>query len=286
MISGTTDIYAVIGDPIEHSLSPVLQNYFMHIFDLDAAYMALQVRPPDLHTALSGMQAMNFKGINVTIPHKTDVLKYCTQCSKLVQTLGAANTLTFSTKGIQADVTDPFGFIESMADRKSLFLNANVCILGAGGAARSVLLALSKLSCAQVYIYNRTREKAELLTRESKSFGLEKVSVLSQHDLHNAIEFCSILINTTSVGMYPQIEQCPVDDNMLFSENQFVYDLVYSPVNTRLVQMAAAQGAVVQNGLDMLIFQGLQSLRIWTGLNLVLTAQQLKRCQTILKDVL
>ncbi|MDZ7722344.1 MAG: shikimate dehydrogenase [candidate division KSB1 bacterium] len=278
MIKGSTDIYAVIGDPVEHSLSPLMQNYLIKLFDLDAVYAACHVRSKDLKTALAGLQALNIKGINVTLPHKIKVRAFCRTVSKDVETLGAANTITPDETGLCADVTDHAGFLESLGDRQSLFRGNAVCMLGAGGAARSILYALSQLEVDRVSIYNRTRENAEQLIREAaQSFGFTSAESVAQSELNRTIESSSIVINTTSVGMHPHIEATLCGDDAPFSRRHFVYDLIYNPLQTRLLRTAKSKGAFVQNGLDMLIFQGLQSLRIWTGQNLQADAGATKR---------
>lgn len=287
MIKANTHVYGVIGDPIEHSLSPALQNWLFKQFDLNAVYTAFQVHPQNLKEAVQAMSALNLKGLNVTLPHKAAVVEYCDKRSGDVDCLGVANTLSRESSGVSASVTDPQGFIESLGQMRTQFKDAEVCVLGAGGAARSILFALATLETGPVWVYNRTREKAEHLIRESKqAFGLSRARTLSESELNAAIESCRMVINTTSVGMYPQTDASPVRDDAPFSDQHFVYDLIYNPVTTRLLQIAEQKGAHTRNGLDMLIFQGLESLRIWTHADLRLSISQLNECRTLLKEQL
>lgn len=287
MIKATTDIFGIIGDPIEHSLSPILQNWFFQQFALDAVYVAFHVYPKELKNAISGLHSMNIKGLNVTLPHKAGVVDYCGIRSREVELLNVANTLSLSETELSAHVTDSHGFKKSLGQKRVEFKNSDICMLGAGGAARSILFALAELEPAGVFVYNRTREKAEQLVQEGrKSFGLLNARSISKSELNDVIHSCRIVINTTSVGMYPNIHDCPVDENAPFSDGHFVYDLIYNPLTTRFLRIAKEKGAAVQNGLDMLIFQGLESLRIWKQADLQLNSKHLTECRSLLETQL
>jgi shikimate dehydrogenase len=285
MIEATTKVYAVIGDPIAHSLSPVMQNWFICQFGLDAVYTAFHVRNEDLAACIDGMKALGIGGLNVTVPHKEAALPLVDVCSEEVRLLGAANTLKNDRGRITAFVTDPYGFMESLGDNKERFAGAAVLIFGAGGAARSVCYALGQLGVRQVIMHDVEQQKCETLVSLCRSrFKISDAATLSSLNLklNEVLAAMPIVINATAVGMHPYENHSVVEDMSAVGSNHFFYDLVYNPGATRFLRLAQNAGAAVQSGLDMLIFQGLQSLRIWTGQNLELTAAQLGQLQTLL----
>ncbi len=288
MISARTKLFAVIGDPIAHSLSPVMQNRFISQFGLDAVYTAFHVKNSDLRACVDGMRAMGIRGLNVTVPHKEAVLPFVDQASEEVQLLGAANTLKNDDGRIIAFVTDPYGFEQSLAE-KSRFKDAGVLLFGAGGAAKSVAFALARLGVKKLIIHDLVDEKTrELVALCRDGFGLADVSALADlsADLNEVIAETPILINATAVGMHPLHEKSVIEDLAPVSKKHFCFDLVYNPGKTKFLRLAEKTGAAVQNGLDMLIFQGLKSLRIWTDEELELTPDQLGQVRRIMKEQL
>lgn len=285
MIDAKTVTYGVIGYPVRHSLSPVLQNWFIDLFGLNAVYAAFEVIPTEIENCMVGMKALGIGGLNVTLPHKERVAELADHRSPEVQKLGAANTLKLVDGRVQAFVTDPPGFLESLGENKKFFRNAAVTLLGAGGSARSILFALSLLSVAKVQIVNRTLNRAEALAEDAKNkFNLQRVGALraGSEEAANRIASSDIIINTTSVGMSPNSDQSPVESPELFNCNQYVIDLIYNPPETALLRMARSKGATVQNGMDMLIFQGLESQRIWHKKRFELSVKQLEKIRKIL----
>jgi len=286
LIRASSALYAVIGDPVGHSLSPVLHNYMINEFGLNAVYVAFRVPKSSLRRCLDSFKILGLSGINVTVPHKETVCQYVDDSSDEVKTLGAANTLKIQNDHISAHVTDPYGFLESLGTDKERFIDAPVLILGAGGAARSVLFALSKLNPGKVFLYNRTLEKAQILAQEAKKIYDLDIQTIEQTALSSAISQSSVIVNTTSVGMSPDYNKSPLQDFSAFSQQHYVYDLIYNPGKTRLLFKAEHRGSKIKNGLDMLIFQGLQSLRIWMDENLSLSEKQLKELRGLLRSEL
>lgn len=289
MIDTQTKLFGVIGDPIEHSLSPLMQNWMIRLFGRNAVYTAFHVRQDELASAMQGMKALKIAGFNVTIPHKEAVVRYATEKSHEVALLNAANTLKHQDNAISAHVTDPAGFIESLSSLQKMFDGASVVLLGAGGSARSIAYALSVLKVNQLTIVNRTAERAAKLSHMARSrFGIPVVRTLTPDDarLNDAIEASTILINATSVGMYPHVDASPLPDHSAINSAHFVYDLIYNPAKTFLLRQAEKRGAGIQNGLDMLIFQGLESLRFWFDEQFVLDSASLTELRTILNKAL
>ncbi len=289
MISARTNIFAVIGDPIAHSLSPLMQNWFIEQFNLDAVYAAFHVKSENLSACVNGMKAMGIRGLNVTVPHKEAILNVVENKSPEVQQLGAANTLVLENNQITAHVTDPYGFIESLGENRERFKKTSVLLFGAGGAAKSVSNALATLGVKRLIIHDLVPEKAaELITLCRESFGIYNVSSLEEtgQTVNDVVAQTPIVINATAVGMHPNESASVIEDMAAVTENHFFYDLVYNPGKTRFLQLAEWAGATVQNGLRMLIFQGLQSLRIWTGKDLKLSSTGLIELETIMKKEL
>lgn len=289
MINARTQLYAVIGDPIAHSLSPVMQNWFIHHFDLDAVYTAFHVQQTGLQACLNGMKAMGIRGLNVTVPHKEAVLPFVDNRSAEVQQLGAANTLKLDDGQITAHVTDPYGFIESLGEQRERFKDQSVLLFGAGGAAKSVSVATGTLGIQRLIVHDVIQEKAEELARLARDvFGVPDAVTLSQlkTELPEIVSQTPIVINATAVGMHPQEDRSVIEDMTPVTSNHFFYDLIYNPGKTRFLHLAQQAGAAVQNGLRMLIFQGLQSLRIWTDRDLQLAPAALLELETLLKKEL
>jgi len=288
MINASTTLYAVIGDPIVHSLSPIMQNWFINQFNLNAVYGAFHVKNESLRSCVDGVRAMGIGGLNVTVPHKEAVISFVDALTDEVKLLGAANTLDNVGGRITAHVTDPYGFMESIRD-KDRFRGASVLMYGAGGAAKSVAYALSKLGVEQLLIFDLVTEKAsELAALSQNKFAIKSASALQKSfaPMKEILAHTHIVINATAVGMHPFENKTVVDHYDVITSEHFFYDLVYNPGVTTFLRMAAEKGAAVQNGLDMLIFQGLQSMRIWTGQELPLSETQLNELKNMMKKQL
>ena len=283
MFNARTKLYAVIGDPIAHSLSPVLQNWMIRSFRLNAVYLAFRVQ--DVKSAVEGMISLGIAGLNVTVPHKGQVLSYVQEKSPDVCLLGAANTLKAAGGRVSAHVTDPYGFIESLGLKRSIFKGASVVLFGAGGGARSVTFALAQLGVTRLFItdviFERTLSLSHLAVSGLKILETTAIQV-QDPALLDAVADSSIIINASPAGMHPQVSLTPLTDVTAISKKHFVYDLVYNPALTRFLAMAQQKGASVQNGLNMLIYQGLQSLRIWEDENFQLTEQGLAEVRSLL----
>lgn len=266
MANSRTKLFGVIGDPVGHSLSPALHNFFLKKFKINAVYLAFRVLPANIAACVQGAWAMSLAGLNVTIPHKEKAAQLAAFKSPEVNLLGVANTLYIREEGVSAFVTDPPGFIESLATEKERFKGSRAILFGAGGSARSVTYAMSKLGIAELTIVNRTWDRALQLTQFCKTnLGFLQVSNIGPEDptLNDRIQQADILVNTTSIGMAPYTDYSPLNDFSAVAKKHYVYDLIYNPAWTLFLREAEKKGAQVKNGLDMLIYQGLASLRIW-----------------------
>ena len=255
---------AVLGQPISHSRSPAMQSAALAELGLagEWSYEAFEVAPADFATCVREMAAGSFVGANVTVPHKVAALELAGDASEAARAIGAANTLSFAAGRIAAENTDAAGFLDSLpsppAGRRAL-------VVGAGGSARAVVWALAT-NGAEVEIWNRTPERAKRLADDLAA------SVAEPADGGLRTADYDLIVNATTLGMGAgassqqpaDLKSLPFDADAL-AETQLLVDLAYGPAETELARVAAARGATVVDGLEVLVRQGAASLRIWTG---------------------
>ncbi len=264
-------ILGVIGDPIAHSLSPLLHNFVISRLKLNYCYHAFHVRPSQLSAALEAFSLLGINGINVTIPHKETAFHLVHRLSDSAREIGAVNTLHFHENIWWGYNTDGIGFLKSLGKLAEKLPDSKTIIIGAGGSAKAILSALISQKVNEIYIYNRTQSKAEILAREfTQKTGFQSIIPLENEaqNLTAIISEASLLVNTTPLGMYPNLEANPLTENIEIPKSLIVYDLIYNPKHTKLLIQAKNAGATVMNGLDMLIHQGIAALEIWTGLKI------------------
>ena len=266
LLTGHTRIVGVIGDPVEHSRSPQMHNAAFAKAGLDYVYVPFHVRPNDLADAIAGFKAINVVGINVTLPHKQAVISHLTSISREAELIGAVNTLTFTDEGIHGDNTDAPGVLRALAENGSMSVpvGKNVVVLGAGGAARAVVVALALAGVASITIGNRTVERAISLAEEmGQKTGISMQGVgLADAGLPRAVRESKLLINTATTSMdatHPLL----ISADWL-QPNTIVYDIVYTPPVTPLMQAAAVRGCETLGGIGMLVHQGAIAFEKWT----------------------
>ncbi len=251
----------VIGNPIAHSRSPRLHKHWLKRYGIAGDYVPLHVVEDDLEQVIRTLPKMGFVGVNITIPHKVAVMQIADQVSDRATLIGAANTLIFRKDGkIHADNTDGYGFLANLRQNSAWEASAGpVAILGAGGAARGVIEALLEAGVTEILLSNRTRDKADVLRHE---FG-SKLTVVDWVQAGNIVEEAALVVNTTSLGMtgHPEL-RVPLDG---LHDGQVVTDLVYNPLETRLLREARAAGCTVVDGLGMLLHQGVPGFERWFG---------------------
>ena len=268
-ISGKTRICGIIGDPIEHTMSPVMHNAAFKLLGIDYLYVAFRVRKEALGRAVEGMRALNIKGLNVTIPYKVDIIPFLDEIDPMAKKIGAVNTVVDDDGVLTGYNTDATGFLRALLDKGVEPKGKSAVILGAGGASRAISFILAERG-ASLVILNRALEfdwAEELAQQISQSFKKEiKALKLDDENLLTALERADILVNATSVGMSPNIDETPVPAKLLKSE-LVVFDVVYNPITTRLLREAETTGAETIGGLDMLVWQGVLAFEKWTGLS-------------------
>ena len=253
---------AVLGNPISHSKSPRMHNYWLKQNELNGYYIPIKVELADFEQTIRTLMKMGFSGVNVTIPHKLLALKIADESSSIAQYIGAANTLTFTKENkIYADNTDAYGFINNI---KSKYPNWNPkkgvsVVLGAGGASRAVIAALLSEGSKQIMVLNRTIEKAEVLKKDYDN----KITVESWEKINEVLASSKNIINTTSLGMNDETF-IPINAEAI-PEKSLVSDLVYTPLETNLLKIAKNRGSKTVDGLGMLIHQGVPGFEAWFG---------------------
>ena len=266
-ISGRTRICGVIGDPIEHTMSPVMHNAAFEKLRLGYLYIPFRVKREELGKAIKGMKALNIRGLNVTIPHKVAVIQFLDEVDPLAEKIGAVNTIVNDDGFLTGYNTDAAGWLQAMLSRGCDPSNRKVAVLGAGGASRAISFILAERG-AHLVILNRRLElewAEELAGRISTTFGRETRALeLNRTNLTGALEKAEILVNATSVGMSPDTNQTPVDSDLL-RPDLIVSDIVYNPVKTRLLREAETAGVKTVEGLEMLVWQGALAFEKWTG---------------------
>lgn len=277
-IRGTTALVGVLGEPVHHSLSPVMQNAALQTMGLDWAFLALPAPAAELAAVVRGLEAMNCRGLNVTIPHKQAVAELCRELSPLAQRLGAVNTLVpMAGGGWHGTNTDVEGFCAPLRRGASNWSGKRAVVLGCGGSARAVVAGLVELGFNDIQLAGRRPEALAAFLADCQPWAPQLQALPWSSDglaLADALNQASLVVNTTPVGMAsasnPQAaEACPLSDRHLaaLQPSCWVYDIIYTPRPTQLLQRATSRGCRSLDGLDMLVEQGAAALRLWSGRN-------------------
>ncbi|MDK2816198.1 MAG: shikimate dehydrogenase [Moorella sp. (in: firmicutes)] len=264
-VKASTGLVALMGCPVEHSLSPLMQNAAFAATGLDLVYLAFAVTPSGLPAALAGLKALGFRGANVTVPHKEAVIKYLDAVEPTAARIGAVNTIVNEGGRLNGYNTDASGFLRSLQEAGFNPAGMKAVILGAGGAARAVAFALAGAGCTGLTIANRTLERAGHLAAALAGLSvLVKACALEEEELRPRVEEADLVVNATSAGMAPMEGAVPLPAVWLHA-GQWVYDLVYNPLETRFLRDARQRGCRAISGLGMLLYQGAAAFTLWTG---------------------
>lgn len=267
-IDAKTKVFGLLGNPVGHSMSPFMHNIFLEQCGINGAYMAFAVEKENIGAAVRGMHALGIQGANVTIPHKEAVIPYLCGMSKAAQACGAVNTLIYTPEGYYGDNTDGAGLLAALEAKNGWKAKGqNILILGAGGGAKGVSVAMALQGAAKIGIANRTAEKAELLAKQIAELSDTRTDVISMQELQKPelYQEYSTIVNTTSLGMAPKVDDMvPVCIDAL-QPHHLVVDLIYNPLETKLLRLAREQGAQTASGLGMFIYQGVLAFEKWNG---------------------
>ena len=267
-IRAGTSIAAVIGDPVKHSLSPVIHNVGFQSLGIDWVYVACEVKEGEAQSALDAMKTLGLRGLSVTMPHKTAIASLVDAVSAAAQALHSVNTVEVAADGsLIGHSTDGDGLVASLKEQGVSVNGQAILILGAGGAARSVIDALHRHACRQIFVANRSIDNAQIAVALAPSIATA-VSTKDSTSLFAAAANSDIIINATSVGMTQSpgtVSENPISANLITSSH-IVVDLVYHPIETELLRQARRRGALAIDGLGMLVHQAALQQQIWTGL--------------------
>lgn len=262
-INGTTKLMGLIGNPVGHTLSPVIHNTIAGCLNENMVYLPFPVKE-DLEAAIKGAYALGVQGINVTVPYKSDIIKFLNCVDEQAKLIGAVNTLVREEGGYKGYNTDLPGLYRAMKSDGIEIENKKVVILGAGGAARAAAFMCVFYGASCVYLLNRTEQKAFLLAEEIKEkTGAENIIPMAIADCSQLPGNGYLCIQATKVGLYPDTDATPVEAGEFFEKLSVVYDLIYTPEETRFMKLAKEYGVRACNGLKMLLYQGVAAYEMW-----------------------
>lgn len=298
-VNGLTKMTGLLGNPVEHTISPVLQNSLFSSTGINGIYLPLKVPEGCLSDVVNGLRAVGFVGFNVTIPYKRAIIEYLDEISEEAELLGAVNTVKIERGRLLGYNTDGDGFMRAFSEQAGTdFAQKKVCILGAGGTARALAIRIALEGADKIHIINRTLLGAKMLaekinqvmgrrghakktdTCDAPTEAIESIvmdspptaaaitaSVAEAGSLESVrvLEQCDIIINATSVGMHPEMNACPLEEGFSFRQEQIIYDVIYNPTETKLMTLARRRGCTAVNGAGMLFYQGVKAFEIWMG---------------------
>jgi len=268
MLTSKTKTLCIIGNPIEHSMSVTMHNAAIQNLGIDYLYVAFNVFPIDLPNAINGFRSLNIKGASVTIPHKISAMKYLDKIEPMAKNIGAINTIKNDNGILIGRNTDGEGFLKSIKESGYNLKNKKIVLFGAGGAARACAFYLAK-EVNQITIINRSNTGMNDLISKLKAnykISIKGINLSKSEDIKKEIKESDMIVNTTPVGMYPNVNESPVKQSWMHP-NLFVVDIIYSPIQTKLLQEASSIGCNVLSGVDMLVNQGIIAFEWWTGVS-------------------
>ena len=264
-IDTSTRLCCLIGDPVKHSLSPRMHNMAFQELCLNYIYLAFEVKKIHLESVINGFKSLGISGFNVTIPYKIDVIKYLDDLDKSASDVGAVNTVVSRDGNFIGFNTDVQGVIFALEKSGVTSIKGLSVIIGAGGAARAVVTALVEMGCEEMIILNRTEQKGVALANEVENrYNINCIGLkFNLKNLKLVIEDANLIINATSLGMHPEQDRTPIPKEII-PFGATIFDIVYTPLKTKLLRDAEERGAKVIPGLYMLIGQGASSFKLWT----------------------
>lgn len=263
-INGQTRLCGLIGNPVEHTLSPAIHNALAGKLLHNLVYVPFHVEKENLGDAVKGAYGLNILGMNVTVPYKSDVIRHLQDIDGLADKIGAVNTLVRVEGGYKGYNTDILGLYRAMCNEGISLEGEKVILLGAGGAARAAAFLCAQKGAKQVYLLNRSVDKAERLADEvNRAFNMNCIKPVSAADYEKLPDQKMLAIQGTSVGLYPNVDEAVIDDKEFYRNIHTAYDLIYRPAETKFMQLVKEAGGQAYNGLKMLLYQGITAYELW-----------------------
>lgn len=266
-INSKTKLVGLLGYPLDHTLSPAIHNAAFEEKRINNVYLPIEVKPDNFGHVIKTISCMNFIGFNITIPFKVEVMKYLDAIDETAKCIGAVNTVVVRDGKLIGYNTDGTGFLKSFEEASnSTIAEKKVLVLGSGGASKAICMTLALNKVGKLYICNRTHEKALTLANSinKKVSAISSAIPMEYNAINETIKKVDLLINTTSLGMFPRTDEMPIDGSLL-NKGLIVCDIVYNPRKTKLILEAERLGCKTVPGLGMLVYQGAEAFEIWTG---------------------
>lgn len=269
-ITGKTKLVGLLGNPVKHSISPLMHNEAFRQLDMDLIYLAFEVENGNLEKAVQGLKSLGAIGWNVTMPYKKEICEYLDELSPAARVARSVNTVINKNGKLVGETTDGIGFIRSIEEAGVSISGKKMTLMGAGGAAISVLVQSALDGAREISVFNRKGKSydnlKEILPEISKISGCTlNLFEYNEKILAREINDSDILVNGTPIGMEPDTEKSPIVDVSIFHKDLFVYDMIYNPEETMLIKQAKNAGCSTMNGLHMLLYQGAAAFELWTG---------------------
>ena len=261
----------LLGSPVAHSKSPLMHNESFSYHNLNYQYSALDVKPEELASKIEELRNPTVRGFNLTMPHKTAACQFCNHLSPAAKLIGSINTVVNENGVFTGYSTDGIGFMRAISEAGCEIKDKKMTILGAGGAATSIFVQAALDGVAEITIFSRRSPffaRAEQIMEQLKELSPSHISLYDFDDesvLKREIETSSLLVNATSVGMAPNTDASIITDTSMFHKDLFVVDIIYNPSETKFLRLAREAGCKTQNGLNMLLYQGAEAFKLWTG---------------------
>lgn len=266
-INSATRLCALIGNPVAHSISPVIHNNLSRLCGVNLAYVTLKVEEGDVKEAVKGAYALNMLGMNVTVPHKQTVIEALADIDPLAKAIGAVNTLVRTDKGYKGYNTDILGLKRELNESGLELKGRPVVILGAGGAARAIAFLCAESGASEVNILNRTVEKAEEIANAvNNNLNIDTVRAMNINDYDKIKESGYLVIQTTSVGLHPHDDDAVITDIEFYKRASAGVDIIYNPAETKFMKLMKEARKVSYNGLKMLLYQGVEAFELWNNI--------------------
>ncbi len=268
-IDGKTRVCGLIGNPVEHTLSPMIHNFLADEMGIDLAYVPFEVKEGALGEAILGAYALNVLGLNITVPYKSQVIGCLKGIDPLAKKIGAVNTLVRQDGGYVGYNTDMTGLRRAILSQGMKIKDENVILIGAGGAARAVAFLCMEDGASHVWILNRTLSKAETIAGQLRNaYGKDNVTVLSLSDYDKIPKGKYLALQATSVGLKGKSDMAAIEDDAFYEMIHTGIDLIYNPTNTKFMRLVNSHGGKAYNGLMMLAYQAIDAFELWTGISI------------------
>lgn len=258
-----TELCCLLGNPVGHSLSPMIHNTLAERMNINMAYTAFKVESDNLGDAVRGAYALGIRGLNVTVPHKCDVMESLVDIDDLAKHIGAVNTLVRTDGGYKGYNTDIIGLGRQLDEENVVIKDNTVIILGAGGASKAITYLCASKGAAHIWVLNRSVDKAKALAEEVNAYFGNVVSALALDEYNKIPKGKYPVIQTTSVGLFPAVDRAAIEDEEFYEYVLTGVDIIFNPAETRFMKLCKKHGAPAHNGLKMLLYQGIAAFELW-----------------------